>query len=196
MIRKFSEEVVEWQIRKSVLKEDDRELYEYAYELLMGQVINILISAVVAILFHSVIPVGIFLVTYIPLRSYAGGYHSRTNERCTLLSTAIIILVCLVTKRVEFHDAPYLIVGLGMVADAIIFLLSPVEDLNKPFDQEEKKRYGKRARIILAIEIIISTCCYFIGLKLISFVIILNHVILSVMLCIGRGRIYIDSANE
>jgi accessory gene regulator B len=191
MIRKLSESMVKWQISKSILSEDDRALYEYAYIMLIGQAINFLIAGIIAIIFRSVIPVIVFLLSYIPLRTYAGGYHAKNSERCTIVSAGILCMVCLITKRLDFSSNIFLITGLGIVAVIIIFILSPVEDINKPLEEIERKRYSFRARLILMLEIVISMVSYYIGLKLVYVVIVLSHIILAVMLCIGKGRVSI-----
>ena len=85
MLRKLAGQIVDWQIRKQYLQNADRELYVYGYEAMLNQVINILISIAIAIWLKMPIAVVVFLVCYIPLRSYCGGYHARTNLGCSII---------------------------------------------------------------------------------------------------------------
>ena len=41
MLAKISQYIVEWQINKGILREEERAVYQYGYELLLNQVINI-----------------------------------------------------------------------------------------------------------------------------------------------------------
>lgn len=57
MIRKLAENVVTWQINRHFIKEEERGLYLYGYEILFNQIINILISIVLAVLFRAPIQI-------------------------------------------------------------------------------------------------------------------------------------------
>ena len=74
MIKKWAERVVDWQIGKSFLSVEERGLYRYAYEVLLNQIVNILIAILIAALFRAPMPVFVFLISYIPIRSYCGGF--------------------------------------------------------------------------------------------------------------------------
>lgn len=67
MLAKISSSIVDWQIRKGYLEDRDRAVYQYGYELLINQSINILVAVFISILFHSFDIVFIFLLSYIPL---------------------------------------------------------------------------------------------------------------------------------
>ena len=66
MLAKISSSIVDWQIRKGYLEDRDRAVYQYGYELLINQSINILVAVFISILFHSFDIVFIFLLSYIP----------------------------------------------------------------------------------------------------------------------------------
>lgn len=44
MIEKLAEKIVSWQIKKKYISQKDRALYCYAYGLLVGQAVNLLIA--------------------------------------------------------------------------------------------------------------------------------------------------------
>ncbi|WP_313135095.1 accessory gene regulator B family protein, partial [Anaerocolumna sp.] len=62
MIEKLAKKVVTWQVQKNYLLIKDEKLYIYAYELLIGQAVNILIACFLAIAFHAYTTVLIFLL--------------------------------------------------------------------------------------------------------------------------------------
>lgn len=51
-----------------------------------------------AILFHEYILLVVYLISYIPLRAYSGGHHATSYGICTIVSTVILIVVCLLKK--------------------------------------------------------------------------------------------------
>ena len=99
MLNKLSKGIVEWQIQRKYLSNEERELYEYAYEVLINQIINIIAAILIAVFMHALIHVFVFLVCYIPLRSYCGGYHAKTNIGCTCISALVIYFMCLLEKN-------------------------------------------------------------------------------------------------
>ena len=40
----------------------------------------------------------IFIITYIPIRIYAGGYHARTQTKCYIFSVFMLILALYIIK--------------------------------------------------------------------------------------------------
>ena len=44
----------------------------------------------------------------------------------------------------------------ALTAGAVIFLFAPLEDKNKPLEEEEKKAIGKKAQIIVVAELIVG----------------------------------------
>ncbi len=184
MLNKLSKGIVEWQIQRKYLSNEERELYEYAYEVLINQIINIIAAILIAVFMHALIHVFVFLVCYIPLRSYCGGYHAKTNIGCTCISALVIYFMCLLEKTIAVKiENFWLIIGF-FVAGLIIFILAPVQDNNKPLDFAELIQYRKTSRLIWLIECILG-CSLGIWFHNIIFVIVLSQLILSIMLCIG-----------
>ena len=90
MLAKISKQFVIWQIARGTLKTEEQTIYQYAYEILLGQIINIALAGVIAWLFNDVVTVLIFLLAYMPLRSFAGGLHADNHLSCSIISTVIL----------------------------------------------------------------------------------------------------------
>lgn len=183
MLHYISQGIVGWQIRNGYLEQKERSIYEYAYELLLNQVINVLVAVLIAMAYGDYITVILFLVCYIPLRSYAGGYHADTNWGCTIVSAVMLILLCQMGQQDALWDWKwylfcYTISGLS------VYCWAPVSDQNKPLDGLEHARYQKRSRQLWKIEALIGILLFMAELPYAN-VIARTHVILSVVLCIG-----------
>ena len=99
----------------------------------------------------GVLPQGIlFLLTFVPLRMYAGGYHADAEWKCYLSSTVIVLISLFVMKYWGYAA------GFGWFAAAIssviIFLMAPVDNGNKRLEEVERTVYRKRTRIIFLCE--------------------------------------------
>lgn len=184
MIQRISENIVRWQIKKNMLSSDQRALYLYAYEVLLSQIINVLIAVLIAGVMHSPMPVFVFLVSYIPLRSYCGGYHARTNGVCTVVSAILVVIVCLLEKVITGHWTIILPPISLAVSGILILWLAPVADANKPLDKQEEHRYRTMSRRIWLIEALIGMIFWFFNER-ISVVIAISHILLSIMLSYG-----------
>lgn len=198
MVEKLAGYVVSWQIRTHLLQKEKESLYTYAYELLIGQVINLLIACLLAVIFHGYLTVIAYLAAYIPLRSYAGGHHANTYGVCTAVSAALICTACILAKVIPSDDIGWANLAGALISGGIVFLLAPVQDHNKPLDEAETARYRKRSRSIWVLETILWIICYQIGGKQISLAIALAHVTLSGMLCVGvlKNNIVLQRSQE
>lgn len=176
--------VTNYFIINGIIKEEDKEIYSYGLHQGLLIVINILTTIAIGFLFAMVVESILFMIAYIPLRSYAGGYHAKTELRCYFLSTILIVLALLLMKFIPIRE--YIILGITGISGLIIYILAPVEDRNKPLDQIEYKMYRKKSRNILAIEILSLLVFYLLGFKKISLIISISIFILSLMLVMGK----------
>ena len=127
-----------------VIPAEDEELYSYG--LRQGAVFLLNIATIFCIgwLMGMVKESIVFMLSYLPLRRMAGGYHARTQLRCYLLGIVLTTSVLLAVKWLPWNLPIYS--ALLLVAGAIIIWLAPVEDRNKPLDEMEKVRYGRRIK--------------------------------------------------
>ena len=184
MLAELSKSIVGRQIKKDRIREEERALYEYAYELLLNQTINILIAILIAVLFRDPVTVLLFLVSYMPLRSYCGGYHADTNMGCTIVSTLLIIMVCYIMNDIKGGWVlSYYPIAFALSA-AVIIWCAPIADLHKPLDGAETACYRKRSRIVCGIEILFAMVLYFAKIRY-GLVIAVSHLILALMLFLG-----------
>lgn len=185
MMERLAERVVNWQIEKCFLKPEERALYRYAYEVLINLIVNILISIFIAILLRAPMPVFVFLVSYIPIRSYCGGYHAETNGGCTIVSALLVFIVCMVMEFIPAAIAGVLPPLSFVISGLLVLRYAPVEAVNKPLSEEEVVRYRLRARCIWLAETFIGMV-FFLFKSPVGVVIALSHCIMCIMLCIGE----------
>lgn len=140
-------------LEKGVIAKEDMEIYAYGLWLIFAMLLNTLSTLAIGIIMHMVSASLLFLLFYIPLRRYAGGYHARTPGRCYVYSMFMVVVLLWGVKRIDIS----LWISVGIIAFLGITLccIGPVEDSNKPLDDKEKKRFGQKAIIIYAIESVV-----------------------------------------
>lgn len=170
-------------VQAGVVPSEDKDLYEYGIRQGIILVINLATVVLIGLLMGMVWQSIIFLLAYNPIRSYAGGYHAGTQLTCYLLSIPMILAVLLGIKLIPWNG--YLFSIVIIFAGITVFLLAPVEDANKPLDQLEKKVYGKKARISLAILIVSAIALWSAGADQIALSIVMALGVITVMLILG-----------
>ena len=169
-------------VRDGIITEEDKELYTYGMQQGVLILLNIISTIIIGIIFNMVWQSVVFLLAYMPLRSYAGGYHARTQVRCYLISLFITAVALFGMREIQWTSLTALLSVI--ISAGIIFLMTPVEDANKPLDASEKILYKKKTRKILLLEILITLAFWFIN-KEISVCCIMVFIILGIMLLLG-----------
>lgn len=154
--------------------------FQQGLTILLNAVTVIVIGAVMKELWQAIL----FMALYAPLRSNAGGYHARTATRCYIYSILLMIAVLLAMKYL-FIPTFICIIAL-VISCAVILILAPVEDANKPLDDIEQVVYKKRTYVITALEVAFCAIALLCGAKQIMLCFIGAFIMISGILIAGK----------
>ncbi len=185
MFVKLSEYITQQLEKGKIIQSDNRELYKYGFQQGLILVLNFITSIVISVIFGKVWESILLLAAYIPLRSYAGGHHSDSSEKCYVVSTLIMFIWMLILKFLILPTSCWGIIFL--IGTAVCLVFSPVENLQKPLDEDETRVYRKCALIILAVEICLWSCLTFI-VQIFVQVIPLSIFTEAIMLVMGKMK--------
>ena len=119
-------------------KEEKEEIIRYGLDRIKSictmTFVTLLMGCIFQVFFQSII----FLVCFIALRKYAGGYHADTQNRCYVISTAIIAVALLAIRYIEIF---ILLQSLNFI---LLYFLVPVDNKNHRLEYWEKEKYGKK----------------------------------------------------
>ena len=150
MLQKISYAIIKRFELFGLVNDENREIYLFgSYQLLM-LLINLISMISIGILFHQTAQCLLYMALFIPLRTYAGGYHACSSRKCYVYSTLCIIAAMLIIK-LDFLNFTTCY-GVATICGVIIFRLAPVEDRNKPLDDVEIIHYRVRSQVVLIIE--------------------------------------------
>ena len=142
--------IVDKLIEYNTINSDDRDIYKFGINQIFTTLLNFTTVILIGLVTDSVKEAVFFFTAFIPLRIFAGSFHSRTPLRCYIYSS-IITAAVLLTMR--YIDIPLLIYCLlYIVSSVIILFFAPVEDVNKLLDDLEKKVYKNRTFRIWIVE--------------------------------------------
>ncbi len=194
MFAKTAKQLVVHLEENQIIKSDDRELYVYGFNQGLTILLNLVTTLGIGLLFDSTVQLVVFMVAYIPLRSYAGGYHARTPLKCYMISIIMLIAVSICLRCIVLNHWWYWI--LVVLSIILIVFLSPVEDKNKPLDEIEVTVYRKRTIIITMVEVVLSILFAILRfsnlLSAMSFV----FIIMSSMLVVGCVKNMLETPND
>lgn len=175
--------VTNWLIIKGFANEEEKEIIEYGLYQGFLMLINILTTFFLGFIFNVFWQSIIFLISYMLLRTYAGGYHANTKNRCYILSVVIMIICFFLINNFE------LTIKFGVLLSAIsgilIFTLAPVANDVKPLEEVEVKIYKNKARKIFVIEFAIAIIAEMLGKNSIFGTIVLSISTTSILLALG-----------
>ena len=159
----IAKKITEFFIQCQVIKETDRETYEYCFQILLMNIINFGTIMLLGIVFRCVIETILFVIGFTIIRKQAGGYHSSTPIRCYLLSVANYIVFVFLLSIIPSAWAKLINLLIIALACIIIWLYAPVADKNKPFSIGEYERYKRNSRLIISLLVLCNLCAFFIS---------------------------------
>lgn len=177
-------------VHSNVIKEEDAEIYIYGINQILVSVLNVSSALIIGLIFGVFFEIAVFMAAYIPLRSFAGGYHAKTPLRCYVFSVIMLIIVSIGMKYLYMANWVYYVVLAA--ATIVVFVLAPVEDRNKPLDDLEHKVYKKRTVIIAAIELVACVVFKLVGLDSLFIVVVYSFAALSLMLSAGKVKFILN----
>lgn len=178
--------IVEKWANDGIVNAKEVEIYIFGINQLIWQAVNIITAVFIGLMFDLLWQVFVFELTYIPLRTYAGGFHARTPWACYLYSVVMIIVAVLLLKIPYW--AFWICRALMLGASIIILLLAPIADKNKPITITEHKVYKRRTRVILLIDVVITMVFDYLEKIDVCACVVLAIVFLSGMLILAKVR--------
>ena len=186
LLARLAGKIVNNLVHSGVIKEEDAEIYIYGINQILTSVLSVSSALIIGLIFGVFPEIAVFMAAYIPLRSFAGGYHAKTPLSCYVFSVIMLIVVSIGLKYLHLADWVYYAVLVA--ATLVVLVLSPVEDRNKPLAEIEQKVYKRRTILIAAVELTLAML-----LKLLMFDDLFiakaySFVVLSLMLIAGKAK--------
>ncbi|MDR2025921.1 MAG: accessory gene regulator B family protein [Hungatella sp.] len=178
--------LIEYLVNTEAIDRQDKDIYVYGLELLFMNILNLATAIVIGMALGQLFECFLFLALFVPLRSYAGGYHAKNSFYCYLVSCFVMVSALLLVRlspKVMRYDINLLLM---FCSSAVITILAPVENINKPLESDEIQIYGKLARLILAIEVFISIVCHYFSYDKLSWLVTLTLFIVAITVLSGK----------
>lgn len=190
-MEKFSSKLIELFVSNDLIKNEDKEIYKYAVNIILSSLIHIATVMIIGLCFNLFIESLVFYFSFIAIRKFAGGYHAKTPVRCYLFSFASnIIILCLVKWLSSINTLfIFIFIIFELLCVVLILLISPLDTENNPLTGQEKKMYRMLTSIITILIFIISLLCFFKGYRNIGSSMICGVVMSALLLLMRKIQI-------
>lgn len=158
--------IVDLLYKNNHINKDEIEAYKFCIDFIIEYITFIMISLTLGSLFSLLIPVALFMLVFLLLRSYGGGVHARTHIRCTIYSYLLIILfivICLFLLPKWNNIYNYCIISLYILSFFTYVLFAPVIPCNKQITSEEHTVFRFKCIITDIIICVVFTICMLSG---------------------------------
>lgn len=192
MFSKLSEKLVQTLIRRGQLGEGERELYVYGFFILFSELFYILLTGILGLCLHIPIQALLFFAVFRPLRQYAGGFHNKTELRCLLFSSAVILGNLFALKWMQTADLDWVILLPVLLGTIPIVIFSPLDTTQKPLEPSERKHFRKRTLWCLFAADAVFAVSFALGLRFLFLPIGLAVGLAALFLSLGVVRRVLD----
>lgn len=188
MLHRISEKITSYYIRKNKINQDEKDTYEYCFEVLLSTVINLLAIIILAVITKLYIETLCFTIFFMTLRGSSGGFHAKTHLGCFIgllivYSVLPISYLFISTEILQFISIAFMVAG-----SLMIFIFAPVDNINNPFTRKMKRRF--RIKSIIFTLLTIAAYCSLIAFKsTIRYAYAISYVSLAVALSLVVGII-------
>lgn len=195
MFRKVSESIAGLLIANDIVSDENRDAYIYGLELLIPQILFYIGLLVISLFTKTLLLSLLFVVTYKVLRQYTGGFHCKSAEACLVVSVLIYLILLLLFY---FHSTivDMLLITASIIASAIIFRFSPIEDKNKLLDDIEKRKCRRLSIIVAITAISLTVISFFLNFKEIFYAIAWSLSADAVLILFTKRRRFNDEKDD
>ena len=170
--------IINWLIKSKAIKDDERELYEYALYsivlLLSPAFISIAIGCIMGIPINGVLMV----IPFLFLRKFSGGFHAKHACTCFVGSSILVTVFLWISTKINSGLLLYMVTAISVVG---LCIFSPIQSDNRIIAENEKHTYRKIVMRQLAIYVVVAIIADIVGKEIVTICMFLGIIITAVM---------------
>lgn len=139
MEHKLSTKFCQYLAHNEIITSEYFDVYVYGMELLLSFLFSTIIILSIGLLTGNLISTVEYLIIFIILRNFTGGYHAPTYLKCKVVSILTYTITMLAAINIAVSIRWYII--LGITGCLTIYILAPIENPNKPLTVNECKKH-------------------------------------------------------
>ena len=152
MIKSISNKLFQYLLQANVIdkSEDILAYYKYGIEITISSLLNIVLIISIGFISGRLIESILFLICFVPLRQFTGGYHADSYFKCNFLFSVLYILLLIIYNLTASIITFYGELLIAIFSITVIITECPIEHPNKLLSNSQKKS-NKYIAIILGL---------------------------------------------
>lgn len=152
------------EINTSVVSREEEELYRYGLGIILDNAVLLAAILITGLLAGMLPHTLVFIIIFVGMRQYTGGYHAKKSWKCFILTNLLHIAVLILTRISINYNVIIIGVICCLYSSIIIWLAAPIIGINniKTDDQVKKDRITSRILTCLGTTFFL-TGLYFLG---------------------------------
>lgn len=138
MLNKLAAKISSKMLQRGVISGEMFDIYVYGFELVLSFLFSVAVMLFVGIVTNRILHTILFLLVFITLRSFTGGYHANTYGVCFMVTISVFIVTILLAEYINICWWYYLL--LLSVGLPLLYIFAPIEHHNKPLETNDKAR--------------------------------------------------------
>ncbi len=152
MLNKVSVQLSKFLLYKINGDKQEEGIYTYGFELMISTIGFFVSIIIISTLLSHFVSSLVFLVTFVPLRLFTGGYHATTYSRCFILSNLTYLLVLSLKNLLWKYVIIYYWYCLLLITCIFIVIKAPIINVAQPITIYKKNRCKKITKLVLCFE--------------------------------------------
>ena len=138
MEEKLSRILTEFLISQGIGKSELFQIYMYGFELIISFLFSLSLIILIGILMRKIIVTFVFLIIFILLRRFTGGYHAPSFVLCQITTILTYLIVMEASYLFTINLYEYLI--LYIFGSILILKYAPIVNIKKPLSPRKRKK--------------------------------------------------------
>lgn len=132
--------ILNFMVRQNVItdKQEVMDFYRYGIEISISSILNVVLILLLGLISHHFVESILFLIVFIFMRSFMGGYYAQSYFRCNLIMCSGFVSVIVLFDIFKETVNSMFSVIISAILLPFVFFLCPVENKNKPIKKERK----------------------------------------------------------
>lgn len=178
MIEKCAGAVTDWLISCEMVKDADKELYQYAVYSVFLSLSPLLLAMGFGVCMGCVKESVMIIIPFMIIRKFSGGYHTERAGAC-LIGSCLLLLLCITLSRYIKCGREIAFFTAGAAVSLICF--SPIENKNRFLDLDEKRLYKKITAMLVTIFLFMDVMFFLVNLHIYSVCISIGIILSAVL---------------
>jgi accessory gene regulator B len=138
MIIFLSNHLTNFLCEKKIIDEEQKPVYVYGFEIIISSLIGMIIVFSIGLVLGKLIEACIFYVIFVVTRTYTGGYHANSYFKCNMVFFSVYVSALILTVALTYVYNIVIHIMILVIYLSAVLGLSPMENVNKPMNEEER----------------------------------------------------------